>query len=340
MKYLITLILILTLDIYSYCQNDLLTAIGFYNLENLFDTLDAADIQDTEFTPTGDKIWTSEKYNKKLENLSDVISQLATDKIKDGVAILGICEIENRNVVEDLVNMPKLKDRNYQIIHFESNDRRGIDIGMLYQSKYFLPEFAEPVPVDLYEGNEKVFTRDILYVRGIFLGEIMNILINHWPSRAGGEAKTAPWRAAAATKCRNIIDSISLIYPNSNFIVMGDLNDDPTNPSIKKYLNTADKIKKVKGNQLFNPFEYFYDKGIGTTAYKDAWSLFDQIIISKNLFDNKGLEYQKAYVFNKDFMIQKKGEYKGYPMRTFVGNEFMNGYSDHFPVYIYLKKYK
>ncbi|MEZ4908073.1 MAG: endonuclease/exonuclease/phosphatase family protein [Saprospiraceae bacterium] len=337
MKRLFIISLILFSSNFSFSQNSLYSAIGFYNLENLFDTIDAPDIMDEEFTPDGKKLWNSEKYYKKLENLSSVISDLATDKVKDGVAILGIVEIENRNVVEDLINMPKLKSRNYQIIHFESNDHRGIDIGILYQSKYFTPEFAEPVPVDIYNGDEKIFTRDILYVRGTYLGEKMNILVNHWPSRAGGEAKTAPWRAAAASKCREIIDSISIIYPNSNFIVMGDLNDDPTNPSIRKYLYSTGNLKKIKDSELYNPFESFYDKGIGTTAYRDAWSLFDQIIINQNLTDKKGLDFYKAYVFNKDYLIQKKGDYKGYPLRTFVGNEFLNGYSDHFPVYIYLK---
>lgn len=312
-------------------------AVGFYNLENLFDTIDAPDIIDEEFTPNGDKLWNSLKYHQKLHNMSEVISQMASS-IPGGLALLGVAEIENRNVVEDLIHEKTLADRNYQIIHFESNDRRGIDLAVIYSPKHFSPISAVPVPVDLFEGTEKIFTRDILWVTGNLEGEKVNILLNHWPSRAGGESKTAPWRATAASKCRQIIDSIQTIEPGANFIIMGDLNDDPTSPSIKKSLYTSGKINKIDEKQVFNPFESFYIRGIGTTSYKDAWSLFDQLMITKGLTDNDGLKFVKAFVFNKDFMIQKTGKFKGYPLRTFVGNEFNNGYSDHFPVYIYLKK--
>jgi hypothetical protein len=319
-----------------------ISAIGFYNLENLFDTIDAPDIRDEEFTPEGSKLWNTKKYKEKLTKMAKVISLIATDKSKDGLAILGVSEIENRTVLEDLVKQPALASRRYNIIHFDSNDRRGIDLAILFQSKYFIPKDAKPIPVQLYSGTKKVFTRDILYVSGLYDGEMIHILVNHWPSRRGGEAKTAPWRAAAALECKKITDSLTALNPMAKVIIMGDLNDNPNNLSIKSVLNTNSKIKKVKENEMFNPMEQYYHRGIGTTAYRDAWSLFDQIILSYGWIpkEQDGLRFYKAIIFNKSFLVQKKGHFKGYPMRTFAGSEFIHGYSDHFPVFIYVVKAK
>lgn len=319
-----------------------ISAIGFYNLENLFDTIDAPDIWDEEFTPSGSKVWNSDKYQKKLDKLSEVISQVATEKSKDGLAILGVSEIENRKVLEDLVKQPLLVNRRYNIIHFDSDDFRGIDLGLLYQPKYFTPKSAKSIPVMLYSGKERVFTRDILYVSGLMYGEMIHILVNHWPSRRGGEAKTSPWRQQAAAECKKVIDSLTAIDPMTKVIVMGDLNDNPDNPSVKKVLKTKRKIKKVKQENMYNPMENFFRKGNGTTAYRDSWSLFDQIILTNGWLskDQEGLRFHKAKIFNKSFLVQKKGHFKGYPKRTFAGGEFINGYSDHFPVYIYVVKPK
>ena len=319
-----------------------ISAIGFYNLENLFDTIDAPDIRDTEFTPHGSKLWNTEKYNEKLHNMAKVISLMATDKSKDGVAILGVSEIENRTVLEDLVKQPAIAKRRYGIIHFDSNDRRGIDLAILYQPKYFTPTNAKPVPVNIYSGTKKIFTRDILFVSGLFYGEKIHILVNHWPSRRGGESKTAPWRAAAAMECKKITDSLTAIDPMAKVIIMGDLNDDPISPSVKKVLKAKARKNKVKEGELYNTMAQFYHRGIGTTAYRDAWSLFDQIILSYGWLpeEQDGIRFYKAHIFNKGFLIQKKGHFKGYPKRTFAGNEFLHGYSDHFPVYIYVVKKK
>lgn len=319
-----------------------ISAIGFYNLENLFDTIDSPDTWDVEFTPGGSKNWNSKKYKSKLHNMALVIEKVATNKSKDGLAILGVSEIENRSVLEDLVKEPELAPRRYNIIHFDSDDRRGIDLGLLYQAKYFTPKSAKPIPVYLYSGKERVFTRDILYISGLFYGEMIHIMVNHWPSRRGGEAKTSPWREAAAAECKKVVDSLMAIDPLSKIIIMGDLNDNPNNPSVKKVLKTKRKIKKVSKENMYNPMENYFRKGIGTTAYRDSWSLFDQIILSPGWVDKKakGLKFHKAKIFNRNFLVQKKGHFKGYPMRTFAGGEFLNGYSDHFPVYIYVIKQK
>jgi len=326
----------------SNAQNYNISAIGFYNLENLFDTIDSPDTWDIEFTPNGTKNWNSKKYKQKLHNMAVVIEKVAKKKSKDGLAILGVSEIENRSVLEDLVKEPELAPRRYNIIHFDSDDRRGIDLGVLYQAKYFTPKSAKPIPVYLYSGKERVFTRDILYVSGLFYGEMIHIMVNHWPSRRGGEAKTSPWREAAAAECKKVVDSLTAIDPLAKIIIMGDLNDNPTNPSVKKVLKTKRKIKKVTKENMYNPMENYYRKGIGTTAYRDSWSLFDQLILSYGWLpkDQDGLRFHKAKIYNKNYLVQKKGHFKGYPKRTFAGGEFINGYSDHFPVYMYVIKPK
>jgi len=316
-------------------------AIGFYNFENLFDTIDQPDVIDEEFLPRGIKNWTGDKYWDKLSKLDEVVSKLATDLTPDGVAILGVAEIENRGVLEDFVKQKGVASRKYKIVHYDSPDRRGVDVGLLYNPKYFTPEYSIALPlVILDETGNRNYTRDVLYVRGSFAGEQLHIMVNHWPSRRGGEAATRGLRNAAADICRHVADSIQAIDPNAKIIVMGDLNDDPVNESLKKHLRAQKDIKLMKAGDFFNPFENFYLKGVGSLAYQDAWSLFDNIIISGGLAgkEAKGFHYYKAEIYNKPFMVQKSGRYKGYPMRTFDFDVYMGGYSDHFPTYIYFIK--
>ncbi len=317
--------------------------VGFWNFENLFDTEDTPDVRDSEFTPDGRKNYTKEIYKEKQGNLAEVISQLGTTMTPDGLAILGVCEVENKMVLEDLVAHKKLEKQNYSIVHYDSPDKRGIDVALLYQPKYFEVTASQNLPLMIYEdkGN-RIYTRDILFVSGIFDGEPMHVLVNHWPSRSGGEARSAPRRNAAAALCRSVIDSLQTADPDVKVIVMGDMNDDPSNKSMCKILRAKGKQKKVMKGDLFNPMYEFYKKGIGTTAWRDAWSLFDQIAFSEKLLDKrqKGYFFHKAAVHNKKFMVQKTGQFKGYPLRTFVGDTYMGGYSDHFPVYIYLLKEK
>ena len=321
-------------------KNYSIATIGFYNLENLFDTLDTPGVRDTEFSPEGSKLWDTKKYNKKQKNLARVIDELGTNKNPDGVTILGVAEVENRSVLEDLVRQKALKDKKYRIVHFDSPDRRGIDVGLLYQANRFRLEEASPLELDIYDGTEKIFTREALYVKGLLDNETIHILVNHWPSRRGGESKTAPWRKAGAALCKSIVDSLMQIDPKARIIIMGDLNDDPSSPSVKNVLNAKANIKAVKEKGLYNPMYQFFNRGIGSNAYRDTWSLFDQLIISEGLIDKEqsGYNFYKAYVYNKKYLRQKKGHFKGYPYRTFGGDEFLGGYSDHFPVYLHLLK--
>ncbi len=316
-------------------------AIGFYNLENLYDTFDDPKKNDEEFLPDGPRRWTMEVYQEKQRNLARVISELGTELTPDGVAILGVAEIENRLVLEDLVKEPAIAHRNYEIVHYDSPDRRGVDVGLLYQPKYFTVTDSRAIPLKIYDDQKKrIYTRDILYVAGLFDGEPLHVLVNHWPSRRGGEAATQPYRNAAALVCKNVKDSLIRVDPNAKVIVMGDLNDDPSSPSVKKVLDAKAKKKDVKPGGFFNPMHEFFQKGIGTMAYRDAWSLFDQIIISEGLIreGQSGFRFYKARVYNEKYLIQKTGQFKGYPFRTFDFDDYIGGYSDHFPVFIYLIK--
>ena len=313
--------------------------IGFYNFENLFDTLDSPNTRDFEFTPKGPNHYTDKIYREKLDHLADVVSQLGTELTPDGVAVLGVCEIENRQVLEDFVAHPKLAHRNYQIIHFDSRDSRGIDVALIYQAKYFKPTFTKnlPLPTRIQADGDTSYSRDILIVAGELDGEAVAFSVNHWPSRRGGEAATAPLRKAAAKINKTIADSLSAAGVKT--IIMGDLNDDPVSESVRLVLDAQGKVKHVKSGRMYNPMYDYYKRGIGTTAYRDAWSLFDQIILTDQFVGNQeGFRFHQAKVFNPPWLTQRLGQYKGYPFRTYSGGSYLGGYSDHFAVYVFLVK--
>ena len=288
-------------------------AIGFYNFENLFDIEDDPAIRDEEYTPNGSRNWTEELYQTKLDNLAKVVSEMGTDLTPDGMSLL----------------------------HFDSPDRRGIDVALLYQPKYFKVEQAQAIPVEIFEGNgDRKYTRDVLFVSGKFDQDLIHVFVNHWPSRSGGAAASQAYRNAAAMEVKLVCDSLLLADPKAKIVIMGDLNDDPSSPSVKKVLNAKYKPKALKGPGFFNPMHAYFKKGIGTLAYRDAWNLFDQIIISEGLLNSSesGYQYYKAQIFSPKYLYQKTGNFKGYPFRTFGGNTYLGGYSDHFPVYIFLIK--
>jgi hypothetical protein len=315
--------------------------IGFYNMENFYDTVNNTKVNDEEFLPNSERQYNSRIYNDKLERMSTVISQMGIDINPDGLAILGVTEIENDTVLTDLINTPKLKVRNLKFVHYDSPDIRGIDVAMIYNPKYFRPLFSAPLFVKLPGGSkDSYFTRDVLYVKGLLNGDTIHVFVNHWPSRSGGEERSIPARAAAASVVKLRFDSLTALNPQAKIMIMGDLNDDPISPSVMKVLNAKGDEKKVKAPGLYNPWVDMYKKGIGTLAYQDAWGLFDQIIISSGLLpkDQPGYFFQKANIFNKDFLVQKTGKYRGYSKRTWDGMTYNYGYSDHFPVFVMLLK--
>ncbi|MFH6991952.1 endonuclease/exonuclease/phosphatase family protein [Flavobacterium sp. FlaQc-48] len=337
--------------------------VAFYNFENLFDINDDHDTEDDEWTPNGAQHWTKEKYEQKLKNLSRVISEIGTPENSNAPTIIGGSEIENRGVLEDLIKERRLLPFDYGIIHFDSPDKRGIDVALLYQKKYFRPTSFSNIPLLIYKSkvpfneeqkednpddeveekserkihNNRVFTRDQLLVTGFLEGEEISIIINHWPSRSGGEKASSQFREAAGRLNRKIIDSLQQINPAAKVITMGDLNDGPFNKSVKIALGAKAQKKEVSEFGIFNPFEEMANKGMGTIAFRDSWDIFDQIMITGSLIkpDFSTFMFWKANIFNKPYLVQQSGQYRGYPLRHSLTEV---GFSDHFPVYIYLIK--
>ncbi len=313
--------------------------IAFYNLENLFDTINNQDVRDGEFTPDGYRNWDSKKYTSKINKMSKVIANLGEDIGMKAPDIIGLCEVENKGVLEDLCANSNLSKYNYQIIHHDSPDKRGIDVAVLYkpQSIRIIENKIFPLIIHDNDSGKRIYTRDQLLVKGIIDSDTLNIIVNHWPSRYGGEKRSLPHRKAAAILNRQIIDSLLKENRNAKIITMGDLNDNPTNESISKYLLKEDQ-DLTSSFKLFNPMSSIYKAGKGSLYYKGKWDLFDQIIISNSLIqDKKGLSLDTAIVYNKPFLIQQEGKFKGYLLRTFGGKTYLNGYSDHLPVYITLQ---
>jgi len=315
--------------------------IGFYNLENFYDTVNNTLIDDEEFLPNGIRNYNSKVYWNKVGNLASVIAQMGAEISPDGPALLGVAEIENDTVLNDLIHHPLLKERGYHFIHYDSKDLRGVDVALLYNPKYFVPVKSKKLFVQLPAGaKEALYTRDVLYVDGMLDGEEIHVLVNHWPSRRGGEERSEPGRIAAASVNRQILDSLLLTDSLAKVIVMGDLNDDPLNKSITEVLKAKEHISETGVHDLYNPWTSLYRKGIGTLAYNDAWGLFDQVILSHAWLDKSQHRffYFRQQVFNKTFMKENSGRYKGYPMRTWDGNLYRGGYSDHFPTYVIMLK--
>lgn len=322
--------------------------VAFYNLENLFDTLDTPNVVDEEFTPDGPYQWGSKRYYKKLSNIEEVFYRMsqATGSFP---AVIGLSELENRNVLEDVVSLPKLLNANYQIVHYDSPDVRGVDVALIYRPSVFNYEGSKSLRVTLGRDsgeNSEIKTRDILMTWGTIDGEKFYFFVCHWPSRRGGEQVSEPRRVAAARVAREAIDSVVKIYPDANFILMGDLNDDPVNKSVYEVLGAKGKMSQAKTpGDLYNPFYDMYKAGYGSLAYQDSWNLFDNIVVSYNLINNPNNRVVLAKsnnnkywgnIFNRTFLTQRSGQYKNYPFRTYVGTNFQGGYSDHFPVFIYL----
>lgn len=336
--------------------------VAFYNFENLFDTINGSNL-DEEWLPNGIQNWTSEKYQKKLHNLARVLSEIGTtDNPNNSPTLIGGAEIENRGVLEDLIKEPALINKDYGIVHFDSPDFRGIDVALLYQKKHFKPTSYKNIPLLIYKNQlnstakeknvnddasddkseidkdlDRVYTRDILLVTGFLDGEEVNVMVNHWPSRSGGEKKSSPFREAAGRLNKKIMDSIYKINPNAKIIAMGDLNDGTYNKSVKEGIGAKRHKEDVKEFGIYNPFEEMFYKGNATLFYRDAGDIFDQIMVSETLIqkDFSSYRYWKAGIYNKPYMITTTGQYKGYPLRHGM-NEI--GFSDHFPAYIYLIK--
>lgn len=313
-------------------NRDKVLNIAFYNVENLFDTIDDPFTNDDKFTPTGERKWTKKRYYKKLKKLSYVISQIGKDCSTETPVLVGLAEVENTRVLDDLIRQKELLNEGYRYVHYESKDERGIDTALLYRDQFFDPVSSKKYQLDFIEDDgTKDHTRDVLVVSGFFNGELIHVIVNHWPSRREGEEETKVKRIKAAEIVHEAIEDIREKDAHPKIIIMGDFNDNPTSESIQRHLVTKD---------FLNPMEYLYNKGLGSLTYKKEWFLFDQIIVSKNLFKDTITEHKflKAKIFNKKWLTTHKGKHKGSPFRTYIGPWYKGGFSDHFPVYISFTK--
>ncbi|MEP5340102.1 MAG: endonuclease/exonuclease/phosphatase family protein [Algibacter sp.] len=312
-------------------RNDMQT-VAFYNIENLFDVYDDKHTHDGDFLPDAPRKWTPKRYEKKLRKIGYAISNIGRKETGKHPTLVGLAEVENSKVIEDLIDSKHLEDCNYGYVHYDSLDERGIDVALLYDKNAFEVTTSEPFTVILTDDDGSPdYTRDILLVSGVMDGEKVHVLVNHWSSRREGEKETEPKRIASSDKVREIISNLRSENEDAKIIVIGDFNDDPHSNSIKRL---------VEGSNLFNPMETLRSFNRGTTNYNKQWNLFDQILISTNYFRTSDslYEYSSANIFDEDFLKVHEGRYKGTPYRTYVGKKHKGGYSDHFPVYAIFKK--
>lgn len=313
--------------------------IAFYNLENLFDTTNDSLVYDDDRTPLGKDRWTQQRYSKKVASMARVLSDIGRNTTATTPDLIGLCEVEKRRVLEDLTLSPFLQCHSYGIVHFDSPDERGIDVALLYKQTAFSPTSFKSHRLLLADPDgERDYTRDQLVVGGLLDGEALFIIVNHWPSRSGGQARSEPYRLAAAAQNRLIIDSLRKREPDAKIIIMGDLNDNPTDRSLKKIMKTQADPGSLQEGDIYNPMEMLYKRGAGSLAYRDAWSLFDQILLSANIVNRSQSGYRlwKAGIYNPSYLTTRNGQYGGYPFRTYSGGRYTGGFSDHFPVYLFL----
>jgi len=317
-------------------------AVGFYNLENLFDYTHDEGKNDYEFLPDGSYHWNEMKYTHKLHNMARVLSEMGTDKIPDGCAFIGVSEVENAHCLTDLVAQPALKARGFKFCHIEGPDRRGVDCALLYNPKYFTVKNVKLVPYVPELAKDSTFkTRGFLTVSGELADEHVTVIVCHWPSRFQGSF----YRETAGKEVRVLKDSLLRDDPNVKVFVMGDMNDDPTNKSMHEGLCAKEDIDKVKAGEMYNPWYNTLVLGhTGTLKYNGSWNLFDQIVMTPNLLNQNGkkdfttLKYISHQIFRRDYLFQETGKYKGNTKRTTAGGVWLDGYSDHLPVVVYLAK--
>jgi hypothetical protein len=344
-KDLLLLFMFLVVSTLTACgQRHTVYGIGFYNLENLFDTQHDQGKNDYEFLPDGKSRWTQKRYEHKLHNLAQVLSEMGTDELPGvGCAVIGVAEVENSRCLKDLCNEPALKARNYRFCHVEGPDKRGIDCALLYNPDLFQVRDVHLEPYVYERKSDKgPSTRGFLTVSGTLAGEHLTIIVCHWPSRGSASY----YRELAGRQVEVLKDRLQKKDPSVKIIIMGDMNDDPHNKSMAKALGAKRDIRDVNPGGLYNPWWKTLDNGTGTLKYDGAWNLFDQIVVSYNLLphgdagDNVKLKLQKHQIFRRDYLFQSKGAYKGSLKRTFGGGNWLDGYSDHLPTVIYLKAEK
>ncbi len=326
------LILIILAGGFSQVSGQISFQAAFWNVENLFDTTDAPATQDEQFTPSGSYEWTDERLTKKFHDLTEVIHDLDSEH---DLAILGLAEIENFSVLEQL-NLEFVR-RDFKIIHKESPDERGIDCALLYDPQKLVLTDEHFIPIFL-AGDEK--TRDIIEAEFRIPSETgqsrLYVFINHWPSRWGGQAETDPLRRKAAATLRIRIDQILVNDPKADIIIMGDFNDHPNDPSLNQVLRAQPlKSNACPGDLINTTWKLHEDPNAGTIMYRGDWGVLDQIIISSGMLDKNAFSWvlHSSDPFRPDYLIESDGKYAGWPFRMYRSGRYQGGYSDHLPIF-------
>ena len=309
-------------------MNKDLFSIAFYNVENLFDYLDNHQTLDREFTPSGKKKWGPYRYNLKIQKLGMAISKIGKEETGDAPFLIGLAEVENKKVLTDLVDSNYLKQYPYDFVHYDSPDERGIDTALLYRKDCFEVLDSKAIPVLVFNGKVRDFTRDILYVKGKLNNEIVHVFVNHWPSKRLGSDYTKAKRMEVAGL---LLNEMKQLNSNEKVVVLGDFNDNPTEPSMQKLID--------EGN-LHNPMKDLFQQGLGSSKFYSDWMLFDQILFSNDLKNNPSetMHFKSAHIYKDPYLMNPKGRFKNEPFRTYTRSFYQGGYSDHFPVYAIFKK--
>ena len=355
LKLTATFIALLLFTVVSYSQTHVIMS---YNVENLFDTERDTTINDEDFTPEGRYNWTEDKYWHKVDQKAKVLQRIAQVTRQHTTTqwpiLVGMQEVENRSVLQDLANSPRIRAARYQIVHYDSPDRRGVDVAFFYCAEVI--EYVSSKPILVRGGDfPNMRTRDILWFTGKIDGEIFHFFNNHWPSRLGGQQASSPRRELAASILRHVVDSIQNAAPHERIVIMGDFNDETNNISIHHVLRAKNRRDLQEGD-LFNPFYDMQRAGLGTLPFRDSWSLFDMIIVSQNMIDGSGgfqlrppprpatsirnrrLQEFEAVIFKEPFLLEQEGPRQGYTWRSFIGPTYQWGFSDHLPVYIFISR--
>lgn len=335
MKKLLVLLAVASMTAFGFAQKPY--KVMFYNLENLFDTIDDPATRDDEFTPRGAKRWSAERYAAKLARIARVIGDAG--RLDGGFpVVIGVAEVETRGVLEELAATPGLAEVQYRVVHYDSPEPRGTDVALLYRPDRFEPEGSAAVR-SVVPALPDFRTRDILTVWGRLAGEPFYFMVAHWPSRRNGAEASAFKRIALGGQMRRMADSVLRRNPATKIVVMGDFNDDPTDRSLVEALGARGDVRRLRAGDLYNPFVELFKAGYGTLAYEGAWNLFDNIIVSENLVRGEGLRLRAAdkepffgRIFAPPYLIRQEGRDRGCPWRTYAGNTYQGGYSDHFPV--------
>lgn len=334
MKLLFTILMFVTLSLTSYAQTVDTLYFGWYNVENLFDTFDNPNAYnqkggDDEYTQA-ENGWSAERYDLKLQNLASVINKMNNGK---GPDVLGFCELENQNVLWDMINK-YLTNKNYRLVHKESQDARGIDVSLIYRSDKFTLDMMSAWSIDLSDGY---ITRDIIHAKLVYKNSPIHVLLNHWPSKRGGAEKSEPNRIQAAQRLMDAVNYIKLSEKNPELIIMGDFNDNPDEPALAQTLKAVSIAEYPSNNtaEYWNLTWGIWNRdSFGSYNYQSKWEMIDNIIVNPNMLDKKGFSVLKetTEVFSFPFMKEQSGKYAGSPFRTYAGKKFLGGYSDHFPV--------